>query len=327
MRDSARMEGLRHRLAGAMLKRQVVRLIQSQAGQHKKNKPMKIKQWSASLTIAAAVAGAQWVSAAEIDLSAPGTQILPVAGDVGGIGFVSDFFTQPAGTGVFLPFLTVERPGGTSTENGYNTDGQTALYLDQQRPEWNNTLKLGDLAVIGGLYYAFELDANEPGGDKSIISIDNVRIYTSSGDNTGAVGSNLANLDSLGTLRWAMNDPLKVGSDFNIDTWIKLDSNQENVEAGSNVSNGGSGKSDMILLVPITAFAGAALTDFVWFYNLNGVHYTADGDLAAEAGFEEWRAVVGPNAVPDNGGTLLLLGGALLGIGAMARFQALMRKA
>lgn len=268
----------------------------------------------------------------EYDLTAPGNTQVSVPGDFGGTAIFSDFFTQPAGTGVFEPFLTIERnaSGGTPSnlEQGYNTDGFSALYLDQQRPQWNDRLRVGDLAVINLNsinYYAFELDANEPGADKSVISIDNIRVYTSPTDNTGLVQNNLANLDLLGTLRWAMNDPLKSGSLYNVTDWVKLDSNQENVEAGTKFSNGGSGKSDMIVYIPVTAFAGAALTDYLWFYNLNGVHYSADYtdydvDLGAQAGYEEWRAVVGPNtSVPDGGATLALLGISCLALGGIRR--------
>ncbi|HZI31453.1 MAG TPA: hypothetical protein VFF11_03875, partial [Candidatus Binatia bacterium] len=55
---------------------------------------------------------------------------------------------------------------------------------------------------------------------------------------------------------------------------------------------------------------------YLWFYNLNGVHYSADGDLAAQAGYEEWRAVVGVG-VPDGGTTLVLLGSVLAVFGLM----------
>src|SRR5437763_4686693 len=49
---------------------------------------------------------------------------------VGGGGLVGNFLTQPAGTGVFIPFLTIEKSSGTGIESGYNTDGYTALHLD-----------------------------------------------------------------------------------------------------------------------------------------------------------------------------------------------------
>lgn len=254
--------------------------------------------------------------AVEYDLSLPGSQTYTVAGDVGGDAIVSDDFLQPAGTGVFQPFLTLDANGQTSTgskmmEQAYNTDGFTALYMDQHRPQWNNLLTVGDLAEIemGGLYYyGFLLDANEPGRKKSVISVDNVRIYTSPSDNTGSVGDDVTKLDLLGDLRWALNDPtLNPDSSFNNDDWIRLDEAQENVEAGTNASNGGSGKSDMALLVPVTAFSGASVDDYVWFYNLNGVHYSAEKDLAAQSGYEEWRAVVAPRGVNSTGSTLVFL--------------------
>jgi hypothetical protein len=118
-----------------------------------------------------------------------------------------------------------------------------------------------------------------------------------------------------------MNDPLKNGSLYNVDTWIKLDAN---LSDQLKKANGGSGYSDMIIYVPTSAFAGALATDFVWFYNLNGVHYTADADLAAEAGYEEWRAAFGPGVnVPDGGATLILLGSALTALFGYRRFAAL----
>lgn len=241
-----------------------------------------------------------------------------VDGDVGGVAIFDNFFEQPAGTGVFDPFLTVEREarGGnpSNLEHGYNTDGHTNLFLDQQRPEWNTLLKVGDLAQIdinGILYYGFILDANEPGQNKSLISIDNIRIYTSPTDNTASVGNNLSNFSNLGTLRWAMNNPLLSGGaefdGFDVDQWVKLDADQDNVDFSN--SNGGSGKADMVLYVPVSDFAGASDTDFLTFYNLNGVHYSVNSDLGAEAGFEEWRAITGPRQnVPDGGATIGLLG-------------------
>jgi hypothetical protein len=282
------------------------------------------------LILAGTVIGFGASHATEFDLSASGSNSYNVTGAFGGTAVFSDFFTQPAGTGVFEPFLTIDANGQTSSgthviEQGYNTDGSAHLYLDQLRPNWNKTLRLSDLATLtvsGKSYYGFELDANEPGGNKSLISVDNVRVYTSASDTTGAVQNNLSSLDSLGTLRWALNNPTKnADGSFNINTWIKLDAAQENVDAGSSLSNGGSGKSDMIVYIPVSAFAGASANDYVWFYNLNGVHYDADADLAATSGFEEWRAVTGPQQtqVPDGGSTLALVGAGLLALGAVRR--------
>ena len=267
--------------------------------------------------------------ATELDLSGLATDG-SLAGAVGGTAIFSEISTHPAGTGVFDPFLTINSQGNSRIERGYNTDGHTALYLDQQRPEWNTLLKVSDLATIkiGGINYcAFELDANEPSGTerdhspKVLLSVDNIRIYTSSTDNTGAVQSDVSKLESpspLGTLRFALNDPLKNGSNFNITNWVKMAANTDGI-ADAQGHNGGSGFSDLIVYIPVSDFPN--LNDYLFFYNLNGAHYQADvvGD-AAESGFEEWRAVVGPNTtVPESGNTAVLLGSALLALGLVSR--------
>ena len=296
---------------------------------------LKVKAMTVAV-VATAIASAGSAMAVDIEynLSLPGNQLLDITGANGGYGGpakVGDFFMQPTGTGVFEPFLTIDANGQTSTgdkniEQGYNTAGgagQSNLYLDQLRPQWNNLVTIGDLAKIdlnGTAYYAFILDANEPGNGNSLISIDNVRIYTSDKDNTGAIQDDLTKLDNLGTKRWALNDPTKAGDNFNIENWIKLDANQENVEQGSNQSNGGSGKGDMILYVPVDAFAGSKDSDYLWFYNLNGVHYKSDSALGSTSGYEEWRAVTGPRTtVPDGGATVALLGLGLVGLAAIRR--------
>ena len=268
--------------------------------------------------------------ATELDLSGSATSG-SLTGTVGGTAIFSEISTHPAGTGVFDPFLTINSHGNSPIESGYNTDGHTALYLNQQRPEWNTLLKVSDLAKInigGTNYYAFELDANEPSGTehadgspKSLLSIDNIRIYTSSIDNTGAVQSDESKLENpspLGTLRFALNDPLKNGSNYNITNWVKMDATTDGI-ADTQGHNGGSGFSDLIVYIPASDFPN--LNDYLFFYNLNGAHFQADvGGDAAEAGFEEWRAVVGPNkGVPDGGNTLVLLGSALLALKLVSR--------
>lgn len=213
------------------------------------------------------------------------------------------------GTGVFNPFLSLETPNGqTPIERAYNA-GNGNLYMDNQRPNWNSQLHIGDLqrVTVNNLeYFLFALDANEPGNDKSYISIDNIRIYTSPTDtSTGVQNDTGTMLNSLGTLRFSMNDPLRDQSgNYIIDKWVDLDSRLGTEPAGS-------GLYDMLVYVPVSNFAGALDTDFLWFYNLNGVHVNADntGNVAAQAGFEEWRAFTGPNSsVPDGGLTLALLG-------------------
>jgi len=286
----------------------------------------------AGVSIGALLAAAASVSAAIVDLSPLGTQ----QGTING-GIFSDHFLQPTGTGVFQPFLSLDSNGQVQTipnypgqiEAAYNTDGFSALYMDAHRPQWNKLIRLNQLAQVdigGTKYYGFILDANEPGSQnnngKSLISVDNVRIYTSPTDNTAAVGNVTAKLETpsaLGTLQYSVNDPTAGGSNgFNIDNYVILDAAQENTLNGN--SNGGSGKADMILYVPVSNFDDAGANDYVFFYNLNGAHYSADRDLAAESGFEEWSYIAGPSTnVPDGGATVALLGIGMLGLGALRR--------
>ena len=115
-----------------------------------------------------------------------------------------------------------------------------------------------------------------------------------------------------------MNDPAKLNGKLNDTQWVLLDADQEDVGIHPN-ANGGSGQSDMVLFVPVSAFARADEDDHVWFWNLNGVKVEANSDLGAQAGYEEWRACVDITSVPDGGLTIALLGLGLMGIGVAQR--------
>jgi len=228
--------------------------------------------------------------------------------------------THPAGTGVFEPFLTYQNKG---IESGYNASqgGAGQGYLDTKRvPQWNHDLHLGDLKNDNG-YYVFELDANETGTGNinRILSIDQIRIYTSPTITSGLVQDNAAAIDSLGTLRYAQNTTL--GSSAN---WVLIDAS--NSEGGS---TSGSGSSDMKVLVPVGLFPDQAANGslLVYFYTINGVHNEALPGSKSDAGFEEWRALVGPTAVPDGGSTLLLLGAALIPLGLLRARREMSSKA
>src|SRR5438046_387178 len=81
----------------------------------------------AVVAVATALLPINNVIADEIDLTAVGVDTpQTVHADVGGDGLVANYHTQPAGTGVFDPFLTVERDPNAALpgiERGYNTDG------------------------------------------------------------------------------------------------------------------------------------------------------------------------------------------------------------
>jgi hypothetical protein len=215
--------------------------------------------------------------------------------------------THPAGTGVFQPFLTYQNKG---LESGYNTSlgGNGQGFLDTKRvPQWNHDLRVSDLGEFIPGFYAFELDANETGSGNinRILSIDQIRIYTSGNNQTPlAVQDDESKIDLLGTKVYEMN-PL--GTSPN---WVLIDAS--NSEGGS---TSGSGSSDLLVLVPTSLFPNKS--DFVYFYTINGLHDEAAPGSKSDAGFEEWRAFVGPTAVPDGGSTLLLLGSALIPLGLL----------
>jgi hypothetical protein len=226
--------------------------------------------------------------------------------------------TIPAGTGVFQPFLSYQKRG---TEEGINTSqlGNGQGVLDDKRvPQWTHDLHLNELGTItrnGVSYYAFELDANETGSGQPnrLLSIDDIRIYTSSSSPFVGAGGSIGNdnqahtainNDTVGTLRYAQNEPNGTANFVLIDASRRTEG-----------STSGSGSSDMLVLVPTSLFAGAGANDFVTFYTLNGAHDEA-GDDGSDAGFEEWRALTG-TAVPDGGSTLLLLGSALIPLGLL----------
>ncbi|MBN2508586.1 MAG: VPDSG-CTERM sorting domain-containing protein [Verrucomicrobia bacterium] len=261
------------------------------------------------MSVAILLSAPVWSHAIEVSIFHVGD-----SGTVNGAIFTGDE-QHVGGTGNFNPFLSLQE---FPIERAYNA-GNGNLYMDNTRPSWNSQLRVGDLqqVTVGDLdYFLFVLDANEPGNNKSFISIDNIRIYTSSEDTSLTVQGDEGMLDSLGTLRYAMNDPLRdIDGDYIISDWVNLDSRLDDEPAGS-------GLHDLLVYVPVSNFAGAADTDYLWFYNLNGVHEKADDDLASEAGFEEWRVLMGstPNhETPDTSATAMLLGIALLGLAGLRR--------
>ena len=235
--------------------------------------------------------------------------------------------TIPAGTGVFQPFLSYQHK---TSEDGVNSTlgGNGQGFLNDKRvPQWTHDVTLGDLGKLtrnGVTYFVFELDANETGSGNPnrLISIDDIRIYTKSANsdpfanisNDNQLHTAIAG-DTLGTLRYAQNANHATSGNNN---WVLLDASRR-----TEGSTSGSGSSDMLVLVPTSAFAGAAKTDYLTFYTINGVHDTA-GDDGTDAGFEEWRYLSG---VPDGGSTLLLLGSALIPLGLLRARREMSSKA
>src|SRR5262249_8675999 len=123
--------------------------------------------------------------------------------------------------------------------------------------------------VDGTDYYEFILDTNEPNGNgQANISLDQLNLYTS------ATGSKTTStVSTLGDLRYSLD----AGGNNNI---LITD------------LNSGSGQADVRILVPASAFAGAASTDFVYLF-------ARFGDAAAAGGgFEEFAIVNNLAVIP-----------------------------
>jgi hypothetical protein len=212
----------------------------------------------ATLLIAAASA-----PAATTNLTTAGS-----SGSVNGALFQTTS-VRPTGTGVIDPFLRVQANG---TEQGYNTSGRPVAFDEHTDPNYTRDLVLNELAtttISGIAYFEFLLDINEPnGGGQNLLTLDKLQFYTSP---TGS--QTTSNVASLGSLCYDL--------DAGTDNAVLMDYNLAS----------GSGSGDVRIFIPISAFAAAAATDFVYLYCLFG-EGSSSGD-----GFEEFAALTGAGPV------------------------------
>ena len=137
---------------------------------------------------------------------------------------------------------------------------------------------------------------NEPGSEKSLISMDRLEFYTSD-----VGGQTTTDISSLGILRWSL--------DGAGDSYVLLDA----------ARNHGSGSGDMYAYIPVANFADALPTDFVYMY----VRFGDQVGASSAGGFEEWS--IGLTDEPVNISTRLsvLVGDnvAIAGSSSLALFQ------
>lgn len=190
---------------------------------------------------------------------------------------------QPTGTGIINPFLRVQADG---SEQGYNTSGGTPF--DDKAGIWTHDIQFSDLKTTavtlnGTQYFQLLLDVNEPGGSKSLISLDRLEFYTS------PIGSKTTtDVASLGTLRWSL--------DGAGESYIMLDASR----------NHGSGSGDMFAYIPATAFNGVNDSDFIYMFSRFGDQISAQG--TTEGGFEEWSLVTNMSPVPEMSALFPIIG-------------------
>jgi len=184
-----------------------------------------------------------------------------------------------AGTGVFDSFARIQKNG---VEAGFNTDGN--LEFDTKSGPFTHSLPLDTIPLIeqdGTSYREFCLDINQNGNQT--LSLDIFRIHLSSVSDL--TGYQVGNPSAFGTLIYDF--------DSTEDSWIALDYSL----------NPGSGRSDMVMLIPDSWFEGAE--QYVYLYSEFGGQ---GGSYAADDGFEEWGVGAGAEPIIPEPATILLLG-------------------
>lgn len=218
--------------------------------------------------------------------------------------------TQPAGTGVFNPFLRLDCKGNGCDEQGYNTSGvrtedqngvTTRKVLDNMTPvNWTHDVRIADLQLDAtGGYYVFKLDINEPGNANSLLSLDGVRLYS-----TNLQAQTNESLEGA-TKDWKAPAGNNLLWDMDLGKKANGDANDNSVLLDARVAGGpGSGVADMVMFVERDIIDARAQQgdEYLILWSRFGLEQGADSDdTYADAGFEEW-AFMARSGTPNNGG-------------------------
>ncbi len=232
----------------------------------------------ASLFLTAAIVG-QALATTIIDLTAAGS-----TGTANGAIYKQGQPVPVSGTGVLNPFLRVST--NQDIEQGFSTDDNNNQMNNDD--SWTKALRLSVVPTIqltpgGTIYREFLLDINQtkPG---ALLSLDEVKLF-------------LANTPNL--TGYIDGGPLGGGT-FDQGTFPMAFSQGDNVIKLNYSLEAGSGKPDMTLLVPDSAFAGpnycayAAPTCTTWmgFYTKFGSYNSSE--WPNNDGFEEWATIIRP---------------------------------
>lgn len=204
---------------------------------------------------------------------------------VGGTFIVQQNFVQPAGTGVYDPFLRIDGPANGTSESGYNTS-VSPFPLDDLGPlNFTHALLLSAVPIVtinGVAYREFLLDVNQTESDPVLgnISLNQVQLFQSAAD-VGNSGFTFA----AGTTAPVIQFPNA--------TQVFQMSNGTVNEVLINSSHG-SGESDMALYVRNDLFNPAVA--FVTLFSQFG---TPPGSIQSDDGFEEWATHNPNNPIPE----------------------------
>jgi hypothetical protein len=272
-----------------------------------------------------------------------------------GSGAIDPFLRFQHNEGSANGSATTEAAFNTSNNDiGDIYNPNTGVTFDNQAKDvnaghdFNHAIKLSDLMADSDGYYTFRLDINEPGGFKSQLRLDELQFWVAGTDqlnyyvmdqntNSATDGGAPANGTLTGAnLVWDMdlnqlnaNGTCGMAEKGTVKTCSGGDSKKR--YGGINLDNindsgpAGSGDYDMAVRVHSSLFSAAAAgfgnNAYVYLYNFAGEADPGNKDLGeAQAGFEEWAAVVNPTPEPPppppgvpEPTTALLLGAGLLG--------------
>jgi len=208
----------------------------------------------------------------------------------------------PTGTGNIDSFVRIQANGN---EQGYNTDFRPLQYDEQSSPTFTRSLLLSTVPTVnigGTLFREFILDINQQGADP-LLTLNRIIVsLRPSGNSAGATATDGVAFGAAAGL-------------FTDDTLVYDSGLANTIEMNFNL-NAGSGKGDMFLYIPNSAFTGP--NTFVYLYSEFGF-----GPNDTNDGFEEW-AVQTAAPIPEPSTVFVLCG--FIAAGALARRRLMQAK-
>ena len=209
-----------------------------------------------------------------VDLTSTGA-----SGEVGGARFIQFDSPHFAGSSRIDSFLQIQGSESGGIEAGYNTTG--TLEYDTKQADSLLLSAVPTVTLDSVEYREFMLDTNEASGDKSGLSLDELKLYVeSTGDRSGHPANFSAPVYDMDAVE---------------DSWVLLDS-----DLSSGMGNG-----DLLVYIPSSMF-GSDEAQHVYLYSRFG------DTVTSEDGVEEWYVGIGGAIVPEPGALALLALGAAL---------------